>query len=91
MATATKTRPVHELRIGPVKAAIWANETKYGTRHNVTISRIYVGNDGKWQDSTTFGRDDLPLVAKVVSRAHDWIFEQAAAKNTNAETADAAV
>jgi len=26
MATATKARPVHEIRMGAVKCAIWANE-----------------------------------------------------------------
>lgn len=72
---ATKTaRPVHEVRMGRVKAAVWANETDNGVRHNVTISRIYKDGD-EWKDSTSFGRDDLPLVAKVVDKAHDWIFE----------------
>jgi hypothetical protein len=73
-------RPVHEVRIGRVKAAIWANETDTGTRHNVTISRIYKDGD-QWRDSTSFGRDDLPLVAKVVDRAHDWIFQERAGAN----------
>ncbi|TWU56006.1 hypothetical protein [Rubripirellula reticaptiva] len=76
MATKTKTRPVHEVRLGVVKAAIWANDTDNGVRHNVTVSRIY--KDGEeWKDSTSFGRDDLPLVAKVCDQAHTWIFENA--------------
>ena len=29
-------------------------------------------------DTTSFGRDDLPLVAKVADIAHSWIFAQAA-------------
>ena len=62
MSTDTKTRPVHELRMGRIRAAIWANETQNGTRHNVTVSRIYKDGD-VWKDSTSFGRDDLPLVA----------------------------
>jgi hypothetical protein len=70
-----KTRPVHEVRLGRIKAAIWENETQNRTRHNVTVSRLYKdGND--WKDSTSFGRDDLPLVAKVVDQAHSWIFDQ---------------
>ena len=72
--TETKTRPVHEIRMGRVRAAIWANETQNGTRHNVTVSRIYKdGND--WKDSTSFGRDDLPLLVKVADQCHDWIFQ----------------
>ena len=73
MSTATKARPVHELRMGRIRAAIWANETQNGTRHNVTVSRIYKDGDD-WKDSTSFGRDDLPLVAKVADLAHSWIF-----------------
>lgn len=87
MSTATKpkpkeakNRPVHEVRFGRIRAAIWQNETENGPRHNVTITRLYKdGND--WKDSTSFGRDDLPLVAKVCDQAHTWIFEQAAERS----------
>lgn len=79
MATATKAppkaRPVHEIRFGRIKAAIWENETEVGMRHNVTISRIYKDGD-QWKSSESFGRDDLPLVMKVANIAHTWIFEQ---------------
>jgi len=68
-------RPVHEVRLGRIRAAIWENETQNGTRHNVTVSRLYKDGD-QWRDSASFGRDDLPLVAKVVDQAHSWIFEQ---------------
>jgi hypothetical protein len=89
MATATnsnngkakaKQRPVHEIRLGRVRAAIWENQTENGPRHNVTISRLYKDEEAnQWKDSASFGRDDLPLVAKVADQAHTWIFEQAAA------------
>ena len=75
MSSDTKTRPVHELRMGRIRAAIWANETQNGTRHNVTVSRIYKDGDD-WKDSTSFGRDDLPLLVKVADQCHDWIFQQ---------------
>ena len=32
--------PVQEIRLGRVCAAIWANETELGVRHNVTLRRI---------------------------------------------------
>lgn len=74
--TSTKSTPVHEIRLGRIRAAIWENDTQNGTRHNVTVSRLYKDGD-QWKDSSSFGRDDLPLVAKVVDQAHSWIFEQA--------------
>lgn len=91
MSKSTKSgpkRPVHEIRIGRIRAAIWQNETENGTRHNVTLSRLYKDGDD-WKDSTSFGRDDMPLVAKVCDRAHSWIFEQAAERaNSNSGGGD---
>ncbi len=73
----TKTKqPVHEVRMGRVRAAIWENDTKNGSMHNVTLSRLYKDDNDDWQDSTSFGRDDLPLLAKVADQAHSWIFSQ---------------
>ncbi len=73
-ASEPKAKPVHEVRLGRIKAAIWANDTEQGVRHNVTISRIY--KDGnEWKTSHSFGRDELPLVQKVADMAHSWIFQ----------------
>jgi len=75
-----KVRPIHEIRFGRIKAAIWENETQNGMMFNVTISRLY--KDGnQWKDSSSFGRDDLPLVAKVVDMVHTWIFTQGQEQN----------
>ena len=72
-------KPVHEVRLGRIKAVIWANDTSNGIRHNVSITRLYKDGD-EWKDSTSFGRDDLPLVAKVADLAHSWVFQQARQK-----------
>ena len=75
-----KVKPVHEIRLGRIKAAIWENETQNGTMYNVTVCRLY--RDGKqWRDSASFGRDDLPLLAKVADRVHSWIFDQSQEQN----------
>jgi hypothetical protein len=71
----SKTKPIHEIRLGRIRAAIWANESENGTRYNVTVSRLYKDDDG-WKDSSSFGRDDLPLLMKVADLAHLWIFGQ---------------
>jgi len=72
----SKAKPVHEIRLGRIRAAIWENATENGTRHNVTLTRLYKDGEG-WKDSTSFGRDDLPLLGKVADMAHTWIFQQA--------------
>lgn len=68
-----KKQPVHEVRLGRIKATIWENETQNGTRHNVTLCRLYKDGD-EWKDSTSYGRDDLPLVEKVAALAHAYIY-----------------
>lgn len=68
-------KPVHEVRLGKVKAAIWKNDTESGVRFGVTFSRIYKTESG-WESSTSFGRDELPLLAKVSDMAHTWIYQQ---------------
>lgn len=71
-----KPKPVHEIRLGKIKAAIWINETDKGLWYNVTLSRLY--KDGEtWKNSSSFGRDDLLLASKVLDRAHSWIIATA--------------
>jgi hypothetical protein len=67
-----KTKPVNEVRIGNVKAAIWKNDTANGARYNVTFERLYT-TEGKWHSTGSFGRDDLLLLAKVADAAHTWV------------------
>jgi hypothetical protein len=84
MATSQQTetarkgnKPAHEIRLGRIKATLWANSSENGTRYNVTFTRLYKDGD-TWKDSQSFGRDDLPLIAKVADQAHSWIFANAA-------------
>jgi hypothetical protein len=71
---AAKTKPVHEIRIGRIRASIWANQSKAGrTFHKVTVQRLFK-TDAGWRSNASFARDDLPLVAKVLDAAHSWIF-----------------
>ncbi len=68
-----KRKPVHEIRLGSVKAAIWANQSeKTGTWHSVTLSRLYKQGE-TWKRSESFGQGDLPLVSKVVDLTIAWI------------------
>jgi len=68
-------RPVHTVRFGALKAAVWLNETSVGPIHNVTVSRSYKDGDA-WKDSGSFGYDDLLPLAKALNAAHSWINEQ---------------
>jgi len=72
MATKQKSpnKPVEEVRIGSVKAAIWKNETESGPRFNVTFQRLYRDGDNGWRSTDSFGRDDLLVLAKLADQVH---------------------
>lgn len=75
-----KQRPVHEIRLGRIRAAIWANQNDNGTWYNVTLSRSY--KDGEdWRSSSSFGRDELLTLAKVADLANSWIHDQCQPSN----------
>jgi hypothetical protein len=72
----TKAKPTSEVRLGKIKAAIWANETDNGIRYNVTFSRIYKDGEG-WKRTESFGRDDLLTLAKLADQVHSVLHHQA--------------
>ena len=77
VTTATKL-PVKTFRLGRIKAAVWENEADNKKFFNVTFARTYVDDAKQYHDTDSFGRDDLPLVAKLADHAHTFIFEQLA-------------
>lgn len=72
----TNCKPVHEIRLGAIKASIWANETATGPRHNVTLGRLYKDTNDDWRTSDSLGREDLLLAVKVLDLAHTWLYQQ---------------
>ena len=74
----SQRRPAHEIRLGMIRAAIWANSSGPNeVWFNVTVSRLYKDGD-RWKDSGAFGRDDLPIVAKIMDMAYAWIWDRQA-------------
>jgi hypothetical protein len=70
-------RPVHTVRYGTIQAAIWRNMVGNGNAsrpmYSVKFSRSYKEGE-HWKDSTSFGLDDLLLLAKAANDAHTFIF-----------------
>ena len=73
---ALRSKPACDFRLGRIKATIWANHAADGdVWFSVEIVRLYQ-DAGQWHESTSFGRDDLALVAKVADMAFAWIWSQ---------------
>lgn len=71
----TSNKPVHEIRLGLIKVAIWHKSTRVGDRHDVTHCRLFKNGD-VWAQSQRYGRDDLLLLCKALDQAHTWIYAQ---------------
>lgn len=77
-------KPVHAIRLGRIRASIWANQNEHGIFYSVKISRSYRDGEG-WKSTDNFGRDDLLLAGKVLDMAHTWICETLAATSSTGE------
>ena len=67
--------PVHEIRLGKIRATIWGNggdETIVW--YSITVTRLYKDGD-TWKDTASFRRDDLPIVSKLTDLAYAWIWD----------------
>lgn len=71
----SRTPPVHELRAGKIKVAVWENLGEKGQApwFSVTCSRAYIDSQKKWHTATSFGRDDLLQLGLLLQQAYLWI------------------
>ncbi len=69
------SRPVHEIRLGLIKASVWQRRSHSGHQFSVSVVRLYRNGD-EWKQSSRFGRDDLPVVRLVLDQAHSWLFQR---------------
>ena len=76
--------PVKNLRLGRIKAAVWENEADQKKFYNVTFARTYMDDARNYHDTDSFGRDDLPLLAKLADQAHTFIFARLAGTRSEA-------
>jgi hypothetical protein len=75
--TKEKQRPAHEIRLGKIRVTIWANTKDDGsTWYSCVPTRSYKKDDSSWGNSSSFGRDDLLVLAEALRQAAAWVFAQ---------------
>lgn len=82
-------KPVHEVKIGRVRATIWPAETRRGTLYSVVVARWYE-SEGKWKSSTSLDHADLLHAAKALDVAESWVRFQLTKKTEKAHAAEEA-
>lgn len=81
-------KPKKQFRMGLVVASVFDQPTDNGTIFNVSITKLYKNEgDSEWSRSTSFNRDDLPLVGKVADLAWIWIHESQQSERAEARKA----
>ena len=75
--------PVFTCRHRALKAAVWRNESDNGPFYNVTTTRSY--KDGEtWKESTSFGYDDVLIVAELLRTCYGFISRETAKASAEA-------
>jgi hypothetical protein len=80
MANESK-KPVHTIRYGAVRVAIWENEGANGAFFNATFERSYRDDKGKPRSAHAFGLADLGLLQLAAIEAAQWITAEQAARS----------
>ena len=73
----TPKAPDQVLRIGPIRLAVWHNQTQQDgrnvTQHSIRITRRYKDKNGTWQTTESFFAEDLPKISILAQKAYEQI------------------
>jgi hypothetical protein len=83
--TEAKQKPIHEIRLGRVRASVWENTGEKGSWRKVTFSKLYLGEDGQWRDTTSFAKGDLLLLAEVARQTAAVLYREDAEADESTE------
>ena len=77
MSQQNKDKPIKDFRAGGVQASVWRNEVdKNGqtvVRHSVRIQKQFRKEDGDYENTEYYFRDDLPKLILVAQKAFEYI------------------
>ena len=71
-----KNQPIYKIKSGAMAASIWRKDGNNGPWYQADVQRAYLGQDEKWHYTTSFSRDELPVVLVLLQMAYGWILIQ---------------
>lgn len=87
---ASGNKPERIIKLGVVRAAIFANVREGNGEHeerilrSVQLQRRYRDNDGTWKTSTSFDLSNLPVAIEALRLALAYLIEREAIMTTDA-------
>jgi hypothetical protein len=73
MPTTTKQRPVAEVSVGHIHAAIWRTVNQGVPYYNATFQVRYKAPSGEWKTATNYGPMELLALGKAADLAYNEI------------------
>lgn len=75
MATPSTRQAVHVIALGRIEALCYRNTSdQHGEWYSVTVQRrFHDQKSGRSRTSSSFGRDDLLVVAEAMRQAYSWV------------------
>lgn len=79
------TPPMHTFRAGAISCAVWQNDIQRNGRLQsickANVERRFRDKEGRWQSSTSFTRNEIPLVIHCLQQAFEAMIEDDNAKS----------
>ena len=66
-------KPIHEVKVGALKATFWKNTTKNGDMLTVSFARLYKDREDKWATSGSYAKDDLGKLVELISKSTEYL------------------
>ncbi len=77
MSQQNDSKPIKDFRSGGIQASVWRNEVQKDgqtvVRHSVRIQKQFRKEDGDYENTDYYFRDDLPKLILVAQKAFEYI------------------
>ena len=69
-------KPLATFRHRKISAAVFENTGEKGTYFSVSVRKRYKPDEGDWQTTNSFQRDELPVLMELVRQAYAFILDK---------------
>lgn len=69
----TKQKPLHQIRVGNVRASIWEQSSDKGPFLTVTFSRSYKDKQDQWKNGHSYQVHEIESLLDAAIDAKDWM------------------
>ena len=77
MSQQEKDKPIKDFRAGNIQASVWRNEVQKDgqtvVRYSVKIQKQFRKDDGDYQETNYYFRDDIPKLILVAQKSYEYI------------------